>query len=306
MKTRVLVITAMVFLLMAPAGFCQEWHELIQKFPNSKINWTRGVIQSTGIGAPPQSSIGKPNARPMALRAAKVDAMRNLLEATKGVRVDSRTVVKDFIVLSDTILAEVNGVVRGAAMVGEPKYLSDGTIEVIMELTLYGNFSQVILPPRVVEPPSEVEPPHTLSVPDKPYVIPGQPWKPEPATMEPIPPVKTDIAIYTGLVVDARGLGARPAMAPKIMDENNVEVYGSAYVSREFAVQQGMSGYAKDLNTAKTNQRVANNPLVVKGIKTEGPGRSNIMISNADAARLRKAGEHLSFLEKCRVMIVLD
>jgi hypothetical protein len=113
-------------------------------------------------------------------------------------------------------------------------------------------------------------------------------------------------AIFTGLVVDARGLNARPAMSPKILDERGNEVYGSAYVSREFAVQQGMAGYAKDLTASQTNPRVTNQPLTVKGLKTEGPGQSDLVISNADADTIRSASENLSFLKKCRVMIVLD
>ena len=95
-------------------------------------------------------------------------------------------------------------------------------------------------------------------------------------------------------------------MSPKIIDENGEEVYGSAYVSREYAVQQGMSGYAKDITAAQGNQRVTDNPLTVKGLKTEGPGRSDIVVSNADASKLRGASENLSFLKKCRVMVVVD
>jgi len=95
-------------------------------------------------------------------------------------------------------------------------------------------------------------------------------------------------------------------MSPKIIDENGQEVYGSAFVSREYAVQQGMSGYAKDITAAQSNPRVTNNPLTVQGLKTEGPGNADIVISNADAFKLRSASEHLSFMKKCRVMIVVD
>jgi hypothetical protein len=83
-------------------------------------------------------------------------------------------------------------------------------------------------------------------------------------------------------------------------------VYGSMFVDREYAVQQGMTGYARDLTAAQSNERVTNNPLTVKGVKSEGPGKSNVVISNADAGQLRAASENLTFLKKCRVMIVLD
>ena len=44
--------------------------------------------------------------------------------------------------------------------------------------------------------------------------------------------------IYTGLLVDARSIEAIPALAPKLFDENLAEVFGPAFVSREFVVQQ--------------------------------------------------------------------
>jgi len=95
-------------------------------------------------------------------------------------------------------------------------------------------------------------------------------------------------------------------MSPKVVDEDGKEVYGSMQVDREYAVQQGISGYARDLTAAQSNPRVTNNPVTVKGLKTDGPGRSDIIISNADAANIRAAADNLSFMKKCRVMIVLD
>jgi hypothetical protein len=108
------------------------------------------------------------------------------------------------------------------------------------------------------------------------------------------------------LVIDTRGLGITPVMVPKILDEDAREVYGSAFVSREYAVQQGMSGYSKDLAAAQSNQRVADNPLTVKGLRTEGVQHSDVIISNVDASRLRSASENLSFMKKCRVIIVVE
>jgi hypothetical protein len=47
-------------------------------------------------------------------------------------------------------------------------------------------------------------------------------------------------------------------------------------------------------------------PLIVKGIKTIGPGHSDIVIGNSSAVKLRKYSEHLAFLRECRVVIVLS
>jgi hypothetical protein len=213
----------------------------------------------------------------MALRAAKLDAYRNILEVVRGVRINSTTVVRDYAVESDVIMSKVEGMVQGAEVV-KKEYLSDGTVEITLQMDLRGGFSQLVLP-------EEIKPLESIT---------------------PMVPVQSSSAVYTGLIVDARGLRARPAMSPKVLDENGQEVYGSAFVSREYAVQQGMSGYAKTVAAARTNQRVTDNPLIVKGLRVEGAGHSDIVISNADASVLRSASENLSFMKKCRVMIVVD
>ena len=112
--------------------------------------------------------------------------------------------------------------------------------------------------------------------------------------------------IYSGMVVDARGLQAVPVLAPRILDENLEEVFGPTYASREFAVQHGVARYTTDIGKAKLNARIAENPLIVKALKVIWPGRCDFIISNADAAKLKSASEHLTFLKECRVIIVLD
>jgi len=262
MKNQLIVVLALVCLLAIPvAGNCQEGQDLVEQTLQGSINWSEGVVQAVGIGAPSEKHYGKPSARPMALRAAKLDAMRNILEAINGVRIDGSTIVRDYAVESDIIRSKVEGMIQGAEVVKQ-EYLSDGTIEITMAMSLRGGFSQLVLPDEI-KPLESVKPVMT--------------------------PMKHSSAVYTGLVVDARGLSARPAMSPKILDETGQEVYGSAFVSREYAVQQGMSGYAKDI-----------------AARTEGLGRSDIVISNADASALRSASENLSFMKKCRVMIVVD
>jgi hypothetical protein len=266
-----------------------EWVEKVGQM--GSINWSAGYIEATGIGAPPDKYMGKPAGRPMALRAAKVDAYRNLLEITKGVQVDSATTVKDFMVESDVINTQVNGLVKGAVTVNQ-EYMSDGTVEVKLRMPLYGDLPRIVVPKqKTIAPPEPVAP------------APPAPAAPAPVVAAPAAPAP---AAYSGLVVDARGISARPAMSPRIYDEDGKEVYGSANVEREYAVQQGMSGYARDLTAAQSNQRVTANPITVKGLKNAGAGRSDVVISNADAQQIRASADNASFMKKCRVMIVLD
>lgn len=258
--------------------------DLLQPIGQGSVNWTKGTIQGKGIGAPPEKYYGKPNARPLAIRAAKIVALRNILETVNGVRVDSETVVRDFAVDSDVVRSQVQGIIRGARQVSV-EYMSDGTVEVVMEISMHGAFSETLLPQSMGALPATAAD------------------TPQPASDGSGSAAGGD---YTGLVIDARGLGVRPAMSPKVLDENGQEVYGSAFVSREYAVQQGMTGYAKDLGGAKTNDRVTDNPLVVKALRVEGPGKCDLVISLTDAAMLRGAADTRGFLEKCRVMVVVD
>jgi hypothetical protein len=290
------VITVAMILCLAGVTVGQEkvgipeGTQIVEQVGNKgMVNWTDGYVEAVGIGAPPQRYIGKPQARPNALRAAQVDAYRNLLEVINGVRVDSTTVIRDFTTESDVINTQVQGMVKGAKVIKQ-EYMSDGTVEVTVRMPIAGNFAAVIIP-RIMEK-KQVQPPPAG---------PAAPAAPPPATA-PAPGGE----VFTGLVVDARGIQARPAMSPRIIDENGREIYGSMNVEREYAVQQGMSGYARDLTAAQSNARVTNNPLSVKGLKTEGAGRSDIVIAKADAEKILAAGDNLSFLKKCRVMIVLD
>lgn len=281
------------------------------------INWSTGILTAVGIGAPPERFYGKPQARPMAMRAAQVDAYRKLLEVAQGVRINATTTVRDYAVESDVVRTQVEGLVRGAQIV-KSEYLSDGTVEVTVTMPLSGAstglgqaiYPRVLATPGIpMTPPSGYQPPAPPSgypaTPAQPQPLQPQP-QPQPQTPAPAPAPQVPSQVFTGLVIDARGIQARPAMSPKIVDENGEEVYGSMFVDREYAVQQGMTGYARDLTAAQSNERVTNNPLTIKGIKSEGPGKSNIVISNANAGQLRAASENLTFLKKCRVMIVLD
>ena len=75
-----------------------------------------------------------PQARLMAERAARVDAMRRLLEQVKGLRLNSDTLVRDFIAESDEIAARADGIVIGAYQVKRYLHDSELMVEVTMEL----------------------------------------------------------------------------------------------------------------------------------------------------------------------------
>lgn len=213
----------------------------------------------------------------MARRAAVVDAQRNLLETLKGVSIDAETTVSNLIA-DDRIQATVKGVLRGARPVGDPVYHDDGSVEVTLAVQTRGALSDALLPSEGFGPT-------------------------EPKSEEDTPAEESD-AGSTGLIVDATGLNLQNAMAPKVVDEDEKLVYGAKLVDRGAAVEKGIAAYEKDLDSGA--DRVGKSPLVVKGTKVLGRRNTNVMISNADAAKVRAAAEGRSFLNQCQVVLVID
>ena len=278
MKKQLSFLLSLVCLLtFSVFGYTDNSMEVIELKENGSINWSRGVIQAKGIGIPSKKMSENSNARTVALTDAKLSAFHMILEIIKELRINGTTVVGDYAIQDPAIMSKIENMVKNAKVV-KKEYLTDGTVKIEMEVNLRGGFAQLVLP-------KDIKPLDSIAL----------------VTMN-----KASSPVFTGLVVDAKGLGVRPVMVPRIIDENNQEVYGSAFVSREYAVQQGMSGYARNLKQILNNQRVADHPLVVKGLKALGPGRSEIVISNADASKLRSTSESLYFMKKCRVIIVVD
>jgi hypothetical protein len=276
MKFRDMAILSVALLLLVWLAMPSMAQDVIQPIgTQGSIDWSTRIITATGIGEP-----GGKGRRAGQILVAKNDALRQMLATVNGMYLDAETTVRDFTLESDVIKTRVQGVVRNFYQVGEPDYKSDGSVEVTMAMAL-DSVTKVLIPAKF------------------PNMGGGAPIvQPQPAP--------SPNQVYTGLIVDARGLEVRPAMAPKIMNQQNVEVYGSRYVSREWAIQQGMVGYGRNMDQVETNERVATNPLIVKAVSAEGPNHTDVVISDADADVLHGMEENLNFMKKCRVMFVVD
>jgi len=296
------VFVGVVLFLLAPVLVFSQGY--MQDVGAGKVDWTSQVLRSTGIGAPNVNQ-PLPQQRAGALRAARMDALRNLLETVKGINLNSETLVENAVVTNDQILTKVEGAVRGFRVV-DTRYMSSGDVEVDVEVPLTGILSDALLPQSfgggVLMAGGQQFCPTC-----------GQPW---PAGKS-IPPGVTltggeagfDMpagGAVSGLIVDARGLGLRPAMAPRVLDGQGNEVYGSKFVSREYAVDIGMVGYEKDVNRAAKNERVASTPMVVKGVEASGPNKTDVVIGAADVAKIQSTAVNANFLQHCKVMFVLD
>jgi hypothetical protein len=271
-------------------GYGADLRSLIEFKESGAIDWTAGVVEAKGTGVPATYTYsGKPQThRQQTLAQATSKAHHNLLETIVNLRINSDSRVIDIVETYPSIMTQLRAMVRKAPEVTKLRqYQYDGTVEVWSQMKLNGGFSQLILPPEI----RHIESIKQVLSQDQSAQIQSR------ARSE---------QIFTGMVVDARGMRVVPVLAPMILDENLQEVFGPAYVSREFAVQHGVARYTTDIGQAKIDPRVSDNPLIVKPLKVLWPGRCDFIISNADAAKLRSASEHLKFLKECKVIIVLD
>ena len=267
-------LISLSFLLLS-LSFAQG---VVTQLDKGSVNYSEQTISAIGIGFVPQNAINAGQARRLALRIAKQDALRQLIEIVNGVTLTSETTMSGAMV-DDVISTKVRGFIRGARQNGDPKYLSDTSVEVEYSVPMSG-ISDIILPPLTV-----------------PVAAPGE------AAAAPTAPTAGGI---TGVIIDARGLKARPAMAPRILDQNGNAVYGPGTYSREYAVTNGVAGYSKSLEAAQKDARVMGNPLIIKGVATAGTNRTDITVSNADVSKIDSANRSYSVLKDCRVLILLD
>ncbi|NWF56276.1 MAG: LPP20 family lipoprotein [Syntrophaceae bacterium] len=376
----------LVVILSAPLSIAQDRREVVETLPSGAINWSQGTVTAKGSGAPPKGITNPAQARLMAERAAKADALRNLLETVKGVRVDSDTTVETFTTKSDRVMTRVSGIVIGARVVST-RYLSDGAVEITVAVNMTGELLAVMLqelpplslpampaPPPPLQPlpippkpspgpppgPKPVPPPPAPPAPPQPPAkvpspqppvqeskVPLPPPPPAPQTKVPSPaPATTETKVqpppvteprgtppppiepraqtpdkpparaeenldlkkldYTGLIIDARKLGLRPALVPKVLNEKGELVYSSHSVGQQEIIRMGLVGYAKDVNAAARNQRVTADPVVVSGLSATGEKKTDVVISNRDAQLILTTAPYTGYLKNGRVMVVYD
>lgn len=264
----------------------------VQQNVKGSVNWEKGAeadVEAWGVGLPPENV---PAARGTALarRAAIVDAYRQLAETIKGVQIDSETTMRDLAIESDVVSTKISALVKGARIV-EETVNDDGSYNVRMAIPLYGVKSVAAI---AVPEAKEAILPEAVPEISEDYI--------------PAPEVKAQAASYTGVIVDAAGLGLEGTFSPVIYDVNGRAIYGMRNIDKDFAISQGMVEYSSDLQAASANSRAGSNPLVVKAVSVRGGGNSvnpvNVVVSVEDGDKILYANEKSGMLESKAVVFV--
>jgi hypothetical protein len=179
----------------------------------------------------------------------------------------------------------VEGFIRNAQIVSD-KQLSDRSYEVILQLPMVGDnglTSEIKTDSESDDTPAG----KSESSPNDPNLTEHQSDDP------------------SGVIIDARGFDIKPAMSPKIYDEDGREVYGTIGVSPDYAVETGIAVYPRSLDEALKSPRAGSHPIVVKALSRGRQFSTDVVVSNADAAIIRDGDHKTGFLSRCRVSIVI-
>ncbi len=171
-------------------------------------------------------------------------------------------------------------------------------VQVTVSIPMYGQrgLSGVMLKPSV-DPPASAEPEPKL--PRLEILRPNLPVSDAPLQIE---------GKYTGLIIDARGLNVQPAMAPRILKADETPLYGQGNYDINTVVEKGLAAYYKDLDAARRDARAGSNPLILRpiGVYRRAAATTEVVLSDADAAKLIEENKRTKFLDKLHVVFVVD
>ena len=189
----------------------------------SHVDWTTQYIEAKGWSIMDTARFKIPGqALAMARIGAITDAQRNLLERIEGVRIVGETVVKDMVTEKDYILKKLDGVIKGAELIGS-ETVNGFVVEVRMRVPIYQNKNGFA---SIVQEAMEVE--NTDFHND----------------------INMNKASNEQIVFDMNGQTFDPALFPKVVDENNNVLLD---YSKTYNPETGK--FPKFLNIAKTWQR---------------------------------------------------
>jgi hypothetical protein len=215
----------------------------------ASVDWQSELIKATGSGAPDMRSISPAQARLGAEKAAQLDAFRNLIAVAKGIHISADRTVGEAMG-KDEVKGRVEGVVKGFKVV-KKRYFSDQGVEMEVEVPLSG-IAQAVLDTGAL--PADAQ-----------------------AGAKP-----TD-GRYTGLLVDARGLGVTPVLAPRLLDASGKVLYAAEMLGPEARKDLVPARYFKTLEQATHASTLGGTPLLIKAQKARG---SDLVLAEDEARAL--------------------
>ena len=250
---------------------------------NTTMNWSENYMEGTGMAVVPTQYKGTAQGVALARRGAILDLQRNLLEAMKGVNINAKTTMEDFMA-TDSVRSAVEGTIKGVEIYeGTQKgetYVVKGRIRLDK---IHDEAAKKLSKSEPERDPVEYSPRSRRGKKSQKRVVRS--------------------GDFSGLIVDARHLPVQPSMFTRILDEEGRPVYGVNFGNRDIQNQSGLYVWYNKMVYARDEHRVGRRPLVIKAQRLSN-GRSDIVIPNYAAKLVRN--NTYNFRRDCKVIIVKD
>lgn len=295
---------------------------LVSQRAEGYIDWTQHALFAQGDGTAPAAVTDPVQQRLHGLRNARDEAFRNLRALIGQVRLNADTQLQDAGLERD--FQELARVAIGSQSEDQGRY------RIAVRLLLLGDFAAAVLPqvepidPRTHAFPAASATADSLTADVAPAPTDSLATDEAPA---PVDSLATDEASattdslatddlvffvpdapYTGLLIDVRGLGLQPSIAPRVLSADGHLIHGVATVDRRLATDYGVAGYDDDLNRAYTSERLGGEdakPFVVKATGTAGRYSGDAILDDFNAVQVLQADEAGDFLRQGRVTFLL-
>ena len=263
-------ITVLGLLVLASAAAAQLFAtevRVTETLAPGHVDWTEGAVLSRDSA----TGLARRGAAVAAMQAATLVARHGLLRVFTQVRFDAQQMLGQTVRPGEAPWQALEALVTQAVVV-ETRYLPGRVVETAVQLPFAGQLTALFLPASSAGTPD-----------DEPRIE----------------------AVHTGVVIDARGLAIQPALFPRIVDERGQTLYAPESVDREAAVQQGYVTYAKVFDQAPAQARIGEHPLVLRALRVAGESRVDLVLSDAEATRIRDYAATRRLVRQCRVLIVM-
>lgn len=274
-----------------------------------EIDWVNGFIIGYGYGTAEASS-NMAQATALSIRAAKIDALRNLLETVKGVNIDSRTLVSDFMVKKDIIVTRVNGVVKGAQMVNKHVEWIEGSPLATVEMRLcFSAHGSECSPGRsLVSALDLAEYGDSKDIPKQTFTEPVEPPESEsPTKKEPggLAYNFDSSKPVSGIVLSLQGYYYQRVVLPVVAVDKDGElqtIYSVNQVEPRIIRTYGIVRYSDALGQALKVAELGDNIMIVPVKKVDE--KNVIIISEENASKIYETTRHGNdYLSKAGVVV---
>ena|GEM_PF-3907181 len=255
-----------------------------QQFANATINWFDYTISAAGKGELPRMEMKWDKAEKIATRKAMMRSRYNLLQALKKLRIERELLVGELFREHKDLAADIRGKIHNSRIT-KKSVKNNQFVQVVTEIEIDSGFSRQLIPSGV-------------------WYTDGGDFLDKSETKQKVRN-ENNKDNYTGIIVDARNLPAKPALIFRLYDQEGKVVYGPAIVERHFALDQGMAIYVSNKSAARETARVGKNPLVLRAIEAVENATCDLVLPSGEAGKLQRVNTRTDLLNESRLAIIL-